>query len=130
LTTVTELHTTPRRTLSAFFGGAEDSAVLLVIGQVAAGLACIAQIGVVVQGITTAQVVFAGAGILGLCLSAAIFLVFQRVNVLPRIVAAQDAENEELWRAIAVLRSSRAEQGAAADRPRDHGSSAITAPPA
>jgi hypothetical protein len=99
--------------------GAEGSAVLLVIGQAAAVLACIAQIVAVVAGIAQGQLLVVGAGILGLCLSAAMCIVFTRIRLLPRIIAAQDAENEALWQAILVLRSPSAEQGAAADRPRD-----------
>ena len=128
LTSVAELRATPRRSLSAFLPGAEGSAVLLVIGQAAAVLACIAQIVAVVAGIAQGQLLVVGAGILGLCLSAGMFIVFNRIRLLPWIIAAQDAENEALWQAIAVVRLPSAEQGAA-DRPRDHDSTAITAPP-
>src|SRR5262249_44250614 len=113
LTAVTELRATPRKPLAAFLPRDSGSAVMLVIGQIAAILACVGQIGVVVTGVAQGQLLVVVAGILGFCLSTAMFIVFSRIRLLPRIIAAQDAENEELWQAIAELRSSRAEQGAA-----------------
>jgi hypothetical protein len=140
----------PSRWLSANFGGGV-SWLLLAVGQVVAVIACVAiplgvldQLGllgearVVVDraarsgdpragsassGVTAAQVVVVVAGILAFCMNAALFVVLQRASALAQLAADQDAENQQLWQAIAALQSSRADPGAAADGGRDTGSS-------
>lgn len=109
LSSVTEVRATASRRLGTFLPGNGASAVLLLIGQFAAVLTCIVQITVVVAGAAQGQVVVVGAGILGFCLSAAMLIVYGRIHVLPQIIAAQDAENDDLWQAIARLRSERAD---------------------
>ena len=141
----------PSRWLSAYFLGGGISWLLLAVGQVVAVISCIAipfgvlyQLGLLGEarqvvdraarsgdpragpaagGVALAQVVVVVAGILAFCLNAAMFVVFKRANTLAQIAADQDAENQQLWRAIASLPSSRAEPDAAADGGRDAGSS-------
>ncbi|MDY3557375.1 hypothetical protein R5W24_006565 [Gemmata sp. JC717] len=121
------------RWLSSYFIGGGASWLLLVIGQFVAALACIAiPIGVVYQlgllseaekviesagragdarvgqaaaGVWGARGAVVVAGVLAFCLNAALLVVFKRANALARIAADQDADNKQVWQAIADLRS-------------------------
>ncbi|AWM39412.1 hypothetical protein GobsT_22660 [Gemmata obscuriglobus] len=123
----------PGRWLSSYFIGGGASWLLLVVGQFVAALACIAvPIGVVYQlgqlseaeqvieragragdtrvgqaaaGISVARGAVVVAGVLAFCVNAALLIVFKRANTLAQIAADQDADNEQVWHAIADLRS-------------------------
>jgi hypothetical protein len=97
-----------------YFKGGTGSWLLLTVGQVAALLACLgAAAGAFYLafsergrsiGIPAFQV-WAG-GLLSVCLSLAMFVVFQRAKTLTSVTADQFAENDRLWAEIDTLREN------------------------
>jgi hypothetical protein len=54
------------------------------------------------------QAVVVVTGVLLFCWNAALYVVFSRAKVLAQIASDQDAENQQLWRAIEALQTARA----------------------
>lgn len=90
---------------------AVPSSPFLMLGQVAAGLACLAiPLGIAFQHLQpgrAGEMVVVAAGTLAFCLNAALFVAFKHLRALTQAVAQQEEERQQLWRTIAALESTR-----------------------
>jgi len=108
--------TRPSRWLADHFQGGLFSVFFLRVGMLTALLSCAAiplvlpfQLHALPPGQRWVALL---GGVWGFCLSVSMFVVYKRACVVESIAAAQDIENQRLWRAIEKLRNK--DEGASA----------------